>query len=296
MTDRIADPWGVRTPYGPREAGGIGQVSGEPAWPVRVDMFLEPGLSEEDVERWVRSASLLHSNGDAMEIAVRGGRIVGVRGRATDRVNHGRLDPKDLYGWQANNHPDRLRRPLVRDGDDLVETDWETAMGRIVARSRELLAGPGGWGHFGRVPQLADAAPQGWVEVDPADADRLSVAEGDLVRVESSRGVLVARARVCPGRPGTIFVPFHYGYWDTPAGRGRGYERAANELTLTAWDPVSKQPIFKISAVRLVKVADADGNTAPAPTVGAAAPADGAVPATTGGPSAQVAATVEGRD
>ncbi|MGI5150217.1 molybdopterin-dependent oxidoreductase [Plantactinospora sp. CA-294935] len=149
MTDRIADPWGVRTPYGPQQAGGIGQASGEPAWPVRVDMFLEPGVSAEDVERWVRSASVLHSNGDAMEIAVRGGRIVGVRGRATDRVNHGRLDPKDLYGWQANNHPDRLRRPLVRDGDDLVETDWETAMGRIVARSRELLASPGGWGHFG---------------------------------------------------------------------------------------------------------------------------------------------------
>jgi anaerobic selenocysteine-containing dehydrogenase len=30
---------------------------------------------------------MLHSNGDAMDIAVRDGRIVGVRGREADRVN-----------------------------------------------------------------------------------------------------------------------------------------------------------------------------------------------------------------
>ncbi|MCA2230134.1 hypothetical protein [Nonomuraea aurantiaca] len=42
-----------------------------------------------------------------MDMAVKDGRIVGVRGRAADRVNHGRLDPKDLYGWQAGNSPDR---------------------------------------------------------------------------------------------------------------------------------------------------------------------------------------------
>ncbi len=41
-----------------------------------------------------------------MDIAVRDGRIVGVRGRAVDRVNRGRLDPEDLYGWQADNSPE----------------------------------------------------------------------------------------------------------------------------------------------------------------------------------------------
>src|SRR3712207_8812191 len=55
-----------------------------------------------------------------------------------------RSDPKDLFGWQANNSPDRLKRPLVREGGRLVETDWDTAMGRIVERSQWLLeeAGP----------------------------------------------------------------------------------------------------------------------------------------------------------
>ncbi|WP_411148097.1 molybdopterin oxidoreductase family protein [Streptomyces sp. A30] len=137
--DRIKNPWGARTPYGP----------GAP-WPTRTDAHLAPGVAEDEVERWVPSASLLHSNGDAMDIAVRQGRIVGVRGRATDRVNRGRLGPKDLYGWQANASPDRLTRPLVREGGRLVESDWDTAMGRIVARSKDLLErhGPGSIGFY----------------------------------------------------------------------------------------------------------------------------------------------------
>ena len=46
----------------------------------------------DEVERWVPTASVPHSNGDGLDIAVKGGRMVGVRGRAVDRVNHGRLD------------------------------------------------------------------------------------------------------------------------------------------------------------------------------------------------------------
>jgi len=130
--DRIAEPWGSRTPY----AGGD-------RWPSRVDTFLDGGLTEEQVERWVPSASILHSNGDAMDIAVREGRIVGVRGREIDRVNRGRLGVKDLYGWQANSSPDRLQRPLVRQGGQLVEVSWDQAMQRIVDRARGELSGSG---------------------------------------------------------------------------------------------------------------------------------------------------------
>src|SRR3954470_20922865 len=136
--DRIAEPWGTRTPYGPGET-----------WPDRVDTYLDGGLTEDDVDTWKQSASILHSNGDALDIAVKDGRIVGVRGRAVDRVNHGRLDPKELYGWQANASADRLTRPLIRSGGELVESDWDTAMGILVDRSKALLDGPGGWGRFG---------------------------------------------------------------------------------------------------------------------------------------------------
>ena len=66
-------------------------------------------------------------------------RIVGVRGREVDRVNHGRLGPKDLFGWQANNSPDRLTKPLIRKRGKLVETDWDTAMNAVAGRAKELL-------------------------------------------------------------------------------------------------------------------------------------------------------------
>ncbi|MDF9868727.1 anaerobic selenocysteine-containing dehydrogenase [Streptomyces pratensis] len=137
--DRIAEPWGTRTPY------GCGEV-----WPVRVDTHLADGVGAEDVERWVGAASILHSNGDAMDIAVKDGRMVGVRGRAADRVNHGRLGPKDLFGWQANASSDRLTQPLVRVDGRLVECDWDTAMGRITTRTKELLdeQGPSAIGFY----------------------------------------------------------------------------------------------------------------------------------------------------
>jgi hypothetical protein len=75
-------------------------------------------------------------------------------------------------------------------------------------------------------------------------------------------------------REGVVFVPFHYGYWDTddPAGPN-GRPRAANELTMTVWDPVSRQPLFKGGAVRVQVVAPADGEAAAAPTTTASSPA-----------------------
>jgi anaerobic selenocysteine-containing dehydrogenase len=132
VVDRIADIWGPVTEFG---AGDT--------WPQRTDMKLEDGVSAENVDRWVQSACVLCSNGCGMDIAVKDGRIVGVRGRASDRVNHGRLGPKGLFGWQANNSADRLTRPLIRRSGSLVETDWDTVMGAIVERSRKLLEDKG---------------------------------------------------------------------------------------------------------------------------------------------------------
>jgi anaerobic selenocysteine-containing dehydrogenase len=129
VVDRIADIWGPRTPFGRGEA-----------WPLRVDHRLADGVAENQVDRWVQSACVLCSNGCACDIAVKDGRMVGVRGRAVDVVNHGRLGPKGLFGsWQGMDHPDRLIRPLIRRDGDLVETDWDTAMSLIADRSRGLL-------------------------------------------------------------------------------------------------------------------------------------------------------------
>jgi len=100
----------------------------------------------------------------------------------------------------------------------------------------------------GRSPALQAAAPDAFVEIHPEDARRLGIAEGDMVRVASRRGYVDAPGRLAGIRVGLVFIPFHYGYWDE-----RGRRRAANELTLFAWDPVSKQPRYKYAAVSVTK-------------------------------------------
>jgi anaerobic selenocysteine-containing dehydrogenase len=137
MVDRIAEIWGTRTPFARGER-----------WPVRVDQVLAPRVVEEDVQRWVQSACILCSNGCGIDIGVKDGEMVGVRGRAMDIVNHGRLGPKGLFAsWQGVRNQDRLTRPLVRENGKLVEVDWDTAMERIVARSRGLLETKGPLSH-----------------------------------------------------------------------------------------------------------------------------------------------------
>jgi ferredoxin-nitrate reductase len=118
--DRTLDIWGDRTPY----AG---------AWPVRVDE-----RTVETPTHWVQSCCVLCSNGCALDIGVKDGRIVGVRGRAEDIVNRGRLGPKGLHAWEANHSPDRLRRPLLRKHGALEETSWDEAMALLVQRTKEI--------------------------------------------------------------------------------------------------------------------------------------------------------------
>jgi ferredoxin-nitrate reductase len=119
--DRIKNIWGERNPY-----------FGE--WPVRVDEHVV-----EEPEKWIQSACILCSNGCGLDIGVKNGHIVGVRGRAADRVNHGRLGPKGLYGWVANNSKDRLLKPMIRRNGKLQEATWEEAMTLMVERSQDII-------------------------------------------------------------------------------------------------------------------------------------------------------------
>lgn len=113
--------WGERTPY-----------AGE--WPGRVDE-----RTTDEPEKWVRSACVLCSNGCGVDIGVSGGRIVGVRGREDDPINKGRLGPKGLHGWEANNSDDRLTSPLIRRENKLVRATWDEALNLIVEKTKETL-------------------------------------------------------------------------------------------------------------------------------------------------------------
>ena len=94
-----------------------------------------------------------------------------------------------------------------------------------------------------RSPGLNAIAPEAEVEIHPKDAAAYQVRSGDLLKVSSRRGEVVAADRLTRRSPvGTIFMTFHYA------------EAAANLLTIDAVDPTSKIPAYKVCAVKVEKV------------------------------------------
>ncbi len=92
-----------------------------------------------------------------------------------------------------------------------------------------------------RVRELDELVPRNRVWVNPADAERLGVEEGQEVAVQSRRGAIKLEARVTEKvGEGVVFVPFHFG------------ESPANALTNPALDPVAKIPEYKVAAVRIL--------------------------------------------
>jgi formate dehydrogenase major subunit len=84
-------------------------------------------------------------------------------------------------------------------------------------------------------------------DISPEDAERLRLADGDMVRVSSRRGSLVAPVRVDHSlRPGLVFMTFHF-----------QDEVSVNVLTIDATDPLSGTAEFKACAVSLVPVRSA---------------------------------------
>lgn len=95
-----------------------------------------------------------------------------------------------------------------------------------------------------RIGALVDQTPEPYCEIHPRLAEKLGVATGHYVRVESRRGSIVVKVQIAKTiRPDTVFVPYHW-----------PLERAVNTCTVRAIDPVSNIPEYKICAVRLSRV------------------------------------------
>ncbi|HET7436277.1 MAG TPA: nitrate reductase [Thermoanaerobaculia bacterium] len=105
-----------------------------------------------------------------------------------------------------------------------------------------------------KAPALADAAPGVFVAINKADAKRLGINDGDIVKVTSRRGCVEGPARVGDQVPRkTIFIPFHYGELTK--------NESPNNLMAKAHDPVSKQPVQKLAAVRVERLRTPDERT-----------------------------------
>ena len=102
----------------------------------------------------------------------------------------------------------------------------------------------------GKNEALYKSAPDPIFEIHRVDARRFGIRDADFVEIISRRGKVMAQARVTEEiTPGACFLPFHWG-------RDQGFFKAANNLTITARDPISQQPELKACAVRVRKVFD----------------------------------------
>jgi assimilatory nitrate reductase catalytic subunit len=95
----------------------------------------------------------------------------------------------------------------------------------------------------GSISILQQLSPRAWLEMNPSDANRLNLKPHDRVDVVSARG-RVSRVELRVTEiiaAGQVFLPFHF------------VETNANQVTQSAFDPVSREPNFKQCAVRVEK-------------------------------------------
>jgi anaerobic selenocysteine-containing dehydrogenase len=105
------------------------------------------------------------------------------------------------------------------------------------------------------VPILERLSPEAWLEMNPRDARALRLKAQDRVDVVSQRGrIRNVELRLTETiAPGQVFVPFHYA------------EANANQVTQSAFDPISREPNYKQSAVRVERATGTAKSQLPGP-------------------------------
>ncbi|MEO0198199.1 MAG: formate dehydrogenase subunit alpha [candidate division WOR-3 bacterium] len=94
-----------------------------------------------------------------------------------------------------------------------------------------------------RSSSLISYVNEAYMEMNPADMEKLGIKDGEKVKVTSRRGSIEIKA-VASDRvfPGLVFIPFHFS------------EAAANILTNDALDPIAKIPEYKVCSCKIQKI------------------------------------------
>lgn len=135
--------------------------------------------------------------------------------------------------------PDGLARMVAVDHAGVAEE--VTAQTPVYLVTGRVLAHYQSGTQTRRVPELRAAAGEPFVQIHPLLAERNGIEDGALLRLTTTRGAVLARARWSSDiRTDTVFMPFHF------AGAG-----SVNRITSDATDPVSGMPQFKVCPVAL---------------------------------------------
>ena len=101
--------------------------------------------------------------------------------------------------------------------------------------------------HTGTMTQMCwglhGADPQERAEINPEDAEKAGIEDGDAIRVSSRRGSVECCAKLTERVPqGLVFMTFHFS------------ESSGNMLTISACDPVTQTPELKICSITIEKI------------------------------------------
>ena len=142
-----------------------------------------------------------------------------------------------FYGPKAKEGKATIWMRPHADPGEPTDAEYPIAMttGRILEHWHTLTM-------TGTAPQLNRAAPKAYVEINPIDAKKMGIANKSQVVLTSRRGSLQIEARVIDRpAPGTVFVPWHWREWPI------------NVLCNDVFDPGSKEPEYKVAAVKVTK-------------------------------------------
>ena len=90
---------------------------------------------------------------------------------------------------------------------------------------------------------LNENVPEGYIELNPNDAQNYNIKDGEVVSISSRRGSIRVKTKITEKtKPNVVFFPWHF------------FETAANVLTNDALDPVCKIPEYKVCSCKIEKV------------------------------------------
>lgn len=147
------------------------------------------------------------------------------------------------YQFYGPAHPDRklwiwTRKYVGADEEPDAEYPIWLSTGRIIDHWHTTSM-------TGRIPELLRANPYSFVEINPKDAKKWGIGPNDMVEITSRRGRVEMPAKIVEGpMEGMVFAYWHDMHED----------RMINKVVKDSYDPGSKEPEFKICAVKVKRL------------------------------------------
>ena len=127
---------------------------------VGMNLKIEGARAQETADRWVRGTCRFCGVGCRVELGIKNGKPVAIRGVPDSKTNFGFLCMKGMLFYKIMYHPDRLKKPLYRERKDqpFREISWEEALDIAAKKFAEAVKkyGPNSVAYYGSGQALTE--------------------------------------------------------------------------------------------------------------------------------------------